>query len=306
MKLQLIIALAALSPLLGHAQDPTVKELKDAAAKSVTKDPNDTIPATWKKGGLITINVAQGSLDNWQGGGDRSSFSAIGFLNLYAYYKNGKQGWDNTLDLGYGYVNTTSLGTRKSDDRIDLLSKYGYDVGNHWYLSGLFNLRTQFSKGYEYGKNNLGQDTKTLTSNFFAPANMLLSLGFDYKPNANFSLFISPITERWIIVNDDYLSSIGAFGVTPGKKSRNELGAFLSATFNKEIAKNITYKTRFDAFSNYKSKPQNVDIFWTNIIAMKVNKVISANIALDFLYDDNAIGRLQRRQLLGVGLSAKF
>jgi Protein of unknown function (DUF3078) len=306
MKLKLIIALSTLLPALGNAQDATVKELKDAASKTVTKDPNDTIPATWKKGGLFTINLAQGSLSNWQGGGDKSSFSAIGFLNLFAYYKQGKNAWDNTLDLGYGYVNTTSLGTRKSDDRIDLLSKYGYDIGNHWYLSGLFNLRTQFSKGYEYGKNNLGQDTKNLTSNFFAPANMLLSAGFDYKPNANFSVFISPLTERWIIVADDYLSSIGAFGVTPGKKSRNELGAFLSATFNKEVAKNITYKTRFDAFSNYKSKPQNVDIFWTNIIAMKVNKLVSANIAVDLLYDDNAIGRLQLREILGIGLSAKF
>jgi hypothetical protein len=39
---------------------------------------------------------------------------------------------------------------------------------------------------------------------------------------------------------------------------------------------------------------------------MKVNRFLSANIALDLLYDDNAIARLQIRQLLGIGLSAKF
>jgi hypothetical protein len=64
--------------------------------------------------------------------------------------------------------------------------------------------------------------------------------------------------------------------------------------------------SRFDAFSNYKNKPGNIDIFWTNILALKVNKYLSANIALDFLYDDNAIARMQIRQLLGIGFSAKF
>jgi hypothetical protein len=69
---------------------------------------------------------------------------------------------------------------------------------------------------------------------------------------------------------------------------------------------NVTYKSRFDAFLNYKENPGNIDIFWTNVIAMKVNKFLSANIALDFLYDDDAIARLQVRQILGVGFSAKF
>jgi hypothetical protein len=255
---------------------------------------------------LFTLNVAQGTLSNWVGGGDKFSLSVISFLNLYAYYKKGKHVWDNTLDLGYGLVNTTSLGKRKSDDRVDLLSKYGYEIAPKWYLSGLFNLRTQFAKGYSYSKDSLDRDVKTLNSASFAPAYVLLSLGFDYRPVDYFSVFISPLTKRWVIVTNDSLSSVGAFGVDPGKKSRSELGAFLSAKFSKEIAKNIVYTSRLDLFSNYKSKPQNVDLFWTNVLAMKVNKYISANIALDLLYDDDAIGKLQLRQLLGIGLSAKF
>lgn len=305
MKKILLSAIVLATLITVNAQDATVKQLKEASDKKINKDPNDTIPKLWKKGGLFTLNLAQGSLSNWQGGGDKSSFSAVAFANLFAYYKNGKHAWDNTLDLGYGYVSTTSLGTRKSDDRIDLLSKYGYDIGKKWYLSTLFNFRTQFSPGYAY-TNVSGTQVKTLTSNFLAPAYVLLSLGLDYKPKDYFSVFISPITERWTIVNDDTLSAKGAFGVTPGKKSYNELGAFLSANFNKEIMTNVTYKTRLDLFSNYKKNPQNVDLYWTNVIAMKVNKFLSANLALDFLYDNDAIGKMQIRQLLGVGFSAKF
>jgi len=66
------------------------------------------------------------------------------------------------------------------------------------------------------------------------------------------------------------------------------------------------YTSRLDLFSNYKRKPQNVDLYFTNVLAMKVNKYISANIALDLLYDDDAIQHLQVRQLLGIGLTAKF
>jgi hypothetical protein len=293
-----------LACLIGFAQDETVKELQEDANKSIEDD--TTHKSGWKSGGIFTLNLAQGSLSNWQGGGDKSSFSAVGFLNLFARMKEGRHLWNNTLDLGYGYINTTSLGSRKSDDRIDLLSKYGYDVGKKWYATALFNFRSQFAAGYSYEQDESGLETKTLTSRFMAPAYVLLSAGFDYRPKPYFSLFISPLTERWIIVQDDELSAQGAYGVSPGATSRNELGAFLSAELNKDVMTNVTYKSRLDAFSNYKDKPGNIDLFWTNILAMKVNRFLTTNIALDLLYDDNAIGKLQLRQLLGVGFSAKF
>ena len=294
-----------------NAQDTTVKRLQQESSRpikgdAVKGDAHDTTGKVWKKGGLFSVNIAQGSLSNWQGGGDKFSFSSVGLLNLFAFYQKGKDNWDNTFDFGYGYVKTTSLGSRKSDDRINITSKYGHLISEKWRASALFDFRSQFSRGFNYSKNAQGQDVRELTSNFMAPAYVLLSLGFDYKPNNDFSLFISPLTERYIIVADDYLSSIGAFGVEPGSRKKNELGAFLSATYNKEILKNITYKTKLDAFSNYKHEPQNVDIFWNNILAMKVNQFISTNIVFDLLYDDDAIARWQVRQLLGIGVSAKF
>jgi len=288
------------------AQDKTVKDLQSDAGKSLTKDPNDTIPKVWKTGGIFTLNVAQGTLSNWVGGGDKFTLSVLGFLNLYAFYKEGRHVWDNNLDLGYGFTKTTSLGERKADDRIDLYSKYGYEIAPKWYLSGLLNFRTQFAKGYRYSKDSLNRDVKTLSSASFAPAYLLLSVGIDYRPVDYFSVFISPLTERLLFVTNDSLSSVGAYGVDPGKKVKSEIGAFLSAKFNKEVAKNIVYTSRLDLFSNYKRNPQNVDLYFTNVLAMKVNRFISANITLDLLYDDDAIKKLQVRELFGAGFSAKF
>jgi hypothetical protein len=304
MRNRAIVTLLFFSTLSAAAQDNTVKALQEDSNKKFEED--TAHKSGWKNGGLFTLNVAQGALSNWQGGGDKNSFSAVGFLNLFAILREGKNLWTNILDLGYGYINTTSLGSRKSDDRIDAVSKYGYQISNKWYAGALFNFRSQFAEGFAYEKDVNGAEIKSLTSKFLAPAYILLSPGFDFKPTSSFSLFLSPVTERWIIVNDDVLSALGAYGVEPGSKSRNELGAFMSATFNKDVMENVTFKSKFDGFSNYKNNPANVDIFWTNVLAMKVNKYLSANIAVDLLYDDDAIGRLQLRQLLGIGLSAKF
>src|SRR5580693_5047206 len=93
------------------AQDKTVQELKSEASKTITKDPNDTIPKIWKTGGLLSLTFNQSALSNWSAGGDKSSLSFEAGFNAYAFYKKEKNAWDNTINLAYGLVNTTSLGT---------------------------------------------------------------------------------------------------------------------------------------------------------------------------------------------------
>lgn len=294
------------------AQDQSVKQLQADANKTISKDAADTIPKVWKTGGLFNLNLNQGALKDWAAGGDRSSLSIASLLDLHAYYRKGKNQWDNTLQMAYGFVNTTSLGSRKSDDRFDLLSKYGYEFRKQWYLSALFNLRTQFSKGYSYTDNN----SKVLTSDFFAPAYILLSPGITYQPCNNFSLFLSPVTARWVIVNNDSLSAAGAYGVDPGKKSKVEVGAFASATYKADLSKSASFQGRLDIFSNYQHNPQNIDIYWTNMLLVKVTKIITMNLNVDMIYDndiktvksDGSIGgpTLQLKELMGIGLAVKF
>jgi hypothetical protein len=293
------------------AQDPTLKDLKNESDRSIKKDPKDTAVKTWKLGGFVNLNVNQGTLSNWSAGGDKFSFSLNAYLNVFAFYKKNKSSWDNSLDLAYGIVKTTSLGSRKASDRIDLLSKYGYAIAPKWNAAALFNLRTQFAKGLAYSKTAAGVDTATVISRTFAPAFVLLSLGFDYKPNDHFSLFISPLTERWVIVADDLIAPL--FGLLPGRNTKNELGAFLSANYTAKPGANFVYKTRLDLFSNYKQNPQNIDIYWTNALTAKLAKYINFSFNLDMIYDDDtknvdpAKGPApQWLQLMGIGFAYNF
>ncbi|MGI8950842.1 MAG: DUF3078 domain-containing protein [Chitinophagaceae bacterium] len=310
MKKTLFICLLFIAIISANAQDTTVQGLKASASQSIKKDVNDTIPQTWKTGGIFSLNIAQGSLSNWAAGGDDFSLSVNTYLNAYAFYKKGKNSWDNNLDINFGYLKTTSLGARKNDDRIDFLSKYGYALNKKLNVAGLFDFRTQFFKGYSYPDAN----TKILSSNFMAPAYILLGIGLDYHPVPELSIFISPLTSRWTIVNDDSLSAQGAYGVAPGKKSINAIGAYVSINYQKNFNSILSYAGRLDLFSNYKSHPQNVDLYMTNLFAVKLSKVLSATYSLDLIYDDDVklfgpnhdAPGLQVKSLVGVGLLVKL
>jgi hypothetical protein len=201
----LLITTAAMNAI---AQDGAVKALKADAEKDIKKDAADTASKIWKKGGMFSLNVNQGSLSNWSAGGDKFSFSLNAFLNTYAFYKKDRHSWDNSLDLAYGVINTTSLGHRKASDRIDLTSKYGYGLTKKLNLALLGNVRSQFAKGYAYLKDMSGNDSASLTSKSFSPTYALVSLGLDYKPNADLSLFLSPVTGRWVIAGDPVIGPL--------------------------------------------------------------------------------------------------
>lgn len=191
----------------------------------------------WKKGGTAALTFSQTSLSNWSGGGD-NAISTNAQLNLFANYTKAKNAWDNTLKLEYGLLKQGDQGVRKSIDKIDFVTKYGHQASKKWYYSALLDFKTQFAKGYNYAKSEDESDVKV--SNFMAPAYILLSLGMDYKPNETFSAYISPITGKTTVVNDDDLSDAGAFGVDPGDKIRTEFGALSKLTLKKQLQRMLT------------------------------------------------------------------
>lgn len=293
----------------GMAQDAVIRRLQTESLRPVKKYIPDSLIKKWKSGGNYTLTIGQGTLSNWAAGGDQFSFTINTILQLYSYYRKDRNSWDNTLDIFFGYINTTSLGSRKNDDRFDLISKYGYSLNKKVNLATLFNLRSQFIRGYTYPNN-----VKTFASTFMSPGYIIFSQGLDFKPKKNLSVFFSPLTARWVIITDPELSRRGEYGVKPGTKSINQLGAFGTLTFEKNFTKYVLYKTRVDLFSNYKTNPQNIDLFVTNVLNAKIGKNLALNWNLDLVYDDDVrlFGAakkspgLQLKSIVGIGLQVKF
>ncbi|MCX6301039.1 MAG: DUF3078 domain-containing protein [Bacteroidia bacterium] len=278
----------------------------------------------WKTGGIFSVNLAQTSLKNWAAGG-QNSVAVNGMFSVFANLTKGKSRWDNLLDMGYGILKQ-GKGTdpMKTDDKIDFLSKYGQEAFKNFYYAALLNFKTQMTPGYNYPNDSVK------ISNLFSPAYLLGALGMDYKPNGYFSAFIAPLTVKFTFVNDQLLSDAGAFGVTPGEKIKSEFGGYIRVIYSKndfknEILKNVSFTTKIDLFSNYLDNPQNIDINWENLVAMKVNKYISVSLNTVLIYDDNILiqvdrnndgnvsgpedipgKRVQFKEIFGVGFSYKF
>lgn len=266
----------------------------------------------WKYPSIISLTVSQSSFSNWAAGGE-NSYSINGLTNLSANYKGEKSLWENDLLFAYGILYQEGFGDpRKSDDKLEFSSKYGYKASEKWFYSGLFQFKTQFSDGYNYNDDG----TKNKISTFMAPGYLNLALGMNYVPSKSFSLFIGPISGKSTIVQDDTLSAHGAFGVEPGENIRNEFGGSLKAVFKKDIVKNVNLFTKLELFSNYMENPQNIDFDWQMLLTMKINKLLSANINLHMIYDDDIASidddgnergpKVQFKEVFGIGFSYKF
>lgn len=313
------------------------------------KSTTDTVQG-WKFGGMTDIKFSNTKLYNWSAGGD-NTIAVNGVANLHANYVKGKNTWDNSLGLGYGIMrqgskeleNGQDRPFKKTDDKIVLSSKYGRMTYKNLYYAALLDFKTQMTEGRNYTSDT----TFTIVSKALAPAYLTGGVGLDYKPNNYFSAYVSPITARFIIVNDQVLADLGSFGVTPaeygvdpgtgnpvkisdGDLFKYELGGYIRVQYsrtqwNNEFMKNIGFTTKLNLFSNYLENPENVDVDWSTLITLKINKYINVSFDTQLLYDDNTKNpedvnndgtidptteifgpKVQFKEILGVGFSYTF
>lgn len=260
---------------------------------------------------LLQINPKQGAGQNRIGFGSATNFSAN--------YRKGKALWENLASwqfglqrLGAGVVaqggGDAKIPFQKSLDELRLNSKYGYQIkdGGKLYFAGLFNLLTQLTPTYqgtaEYPGNFISDalNTGLLQSKLFAPATVQLSVGIDYKPNDNFSLYYSPLGAKFIIVGDDAIAALGVHGnpverdadgnVTSFENVDSQLGSTLRAGYTKSLADGkLSFSSNLLLFSNYLNNPQNVDLDWTNSLGYEIFKNFQLTMLLNAFYDDDVL-----------------
>lgn len=286
----------------------------------------ETVASPWTHGGNVGFNLAQSHFDNWAPGGQDN----INFLGMAKYninFKKDKHKWDNGIDLqlGYSYFDLDKKPI-KTDDRIYISSLYGYDVlADKLFITGELTFQSQFANGYDYKV-----DSTNRISGFMVPAYITLGVGAQYTPTSYFKLTLAPVTGRLTVVNDQALADAGAYGVKAaeydetgamtkhGEKTRWELGCKLTAEFNYEIFKNVTFSSKLMAFYDYLHKSSDlnalgekytcpVDFDWDNALIMKVNDWLSCNVTARLVYDEDVAPKentfRQFKEVLSIGIS---
>lgn len=321
---KLVAMVALVLPLVVSAQR---SDITGAAQKTADAAKFDTT-RKWDIGGPISVAFSASSFSNWAAGGVNTT-SLTGLASLHANYTDTAFSWMNDLELGYGFAKILGQPVQKTTDQIEATSIVGYKVFDHTSLAFLGNFQSQFSNGYSNTS-----DTQVI-SKFMAPGYLIASLGLNYKPNKDLNVFVSPVSARFVFVEDQALANAGDFGVqkavydtaghiiTPGKQELTEFGAYLKANYNHNFGKMVSLTTGIELFSNYLKDPQDIVVNWNGLLQVKVSKYIAVTFNIQMIYDNSIniaiyknIGgvntevsdgpRLQIKDVLGVGIGFRI
>ena len=259
----------------------------------------------WRKDLSIGINFNQGSFsDNWRGGGI-NSIAFGGIVAGTANYIKGKVSFDNEVELLYGVVNNQGQESRKMNDRIFLDSKVGYFLSNNWGAYFSANFISQFAPGYDYD-----EPERTLISDFLSPGFLTTGVGFEYNPNPEFSLRLSPLSPRFTFMrNQNIQENVPEnYGVPVGRTLRTEwLAAQLYATWNKDLGENLNIKSRYMMFANYETLEwKRIDHRFDITLTAKISDWVNVSLTSINLYDFDQDPGVQYSQVLAIGLMYKI
>jgi Protein of unknown function (DUF3078) len=267
-----------------------------AQSQEVKKD-----TSYWKNASQFALNFNQGSFSsNWLGGGVNSV--ALGLIfNKKAEYKKAKDTWTNDFQFQFGTLWTKVQDDwRKNADRLFFDSKYGRAIAPKWNLYANLNLLSQVAVGYQFDKTPDGRERATKISNLFAPAFLTQAVGLEYKPNKFFSLQIAPLSMRQTIVADKALLKSKAF--PQSNTLNNEFGLLqLVADYNKDVAKDVNFKWRYQGFMPYGQNFGSIDNRLDAQLTAKFAKYFNFNLGVSALYFQSQSTDVQFAQTMGVG-----
>ena len=265
------------------------------------KKKQDTLPKPkWKINGRFAFIFNQSSFSNWASGGQNTVAGNIN-VNYDFNYKKKNVNWDTRIITGYGLSHISEKGYRKTDDRFELNSLFGFKTGKYWFFSFIANFRTQYTKGYDYKK-----DPKVLVSEFLSPAYLTYGPGMLWKKSDDLNFNIAPATARYTFVNEFFTKDSGRFGVDQGKTVAFSLGFNLSGYYKFVLMENIEMENILSIYTDYLANVGNLDIDYQTNIRFKVNKHIKMQLTFQAIIDDNTSSKIQFRQLFGLGVNYNF
>lgn len=298
--------------------------------------------STWRIGGNLSVLLSQTALYQWGPGGN-NNFAFLLSGNFFANYKKGKLIADNSLDAKWGMVangliRNKALAQSNLQKNIDILalkSMVGYQVSKSLYVAARLGFESQFTPTYDYSLTDTsnGRFRRYTVSKFAAPAVLTIGPGITWKPKEYFTLFFSPVEGKMTFVTPDsdgrdtttapdgsftdaYYSNVdeSRFGLKRGDFFMGELGWELDLLFQKDIIKNVNWKSHLNVFGAYLNASYNTAmpvyyadqdsmgtvniketnkhipvVKWENDIVLKVNSWLSATLSAKFVYQYNAL-----------------
>jgi Protein of unknown function (DUF3078) len=243
-------------------------------------------PELWKFRTDISYLLSQGVVSNWAKGGENNVSSVLDVTSSINYInKLTNVNSATSVRFALGLQASGRAGIRKNLDILEINSKINNKAFGKFDLSGLFQFKSQFLPGFSYPNDT----TAIKVSKFFNPATFLFGYGLEYKPDKNTFISFSPVSYKGTFVPDTAHINQTNYGIAADKWSKNELGAYLTISSKLVIFEKVNMSNRLQLFSNFLSKPQNVDVEWEMIATTSLNWFTDLRLNVHLIYDDNTM-----------------
>ena len=268
----------------------------------------DTAKA-WEVGAGIGADLSQLFQLNPRQGAGQNKIGFGGAVNIFANYSRRRVSWENTGLLQFGVQKLGSgkviLGSgevidvpfQKAIDDIRLNSKFGFKTSENskFFYAANFNFLSQLAPTYQgptaYPGNFLSPVTEARSnpvSKFFSPAFTTLSVGIDYKPTPQLSIYYSPVGAKFVIVADDAIAALNVHGNPEGQNVDAQFGSLMRVAYNDKYANDkIIFTSALNLYSNYLNNPENIDVDWNNELAYSITTGLKLSLLVNVFYDDD-------------------
>jgi len=257
-------------------------------------------------------------------GAGQSQIGFGGAFSLQSTYVQTRLSWNNAVSLNYG-VQKSGFGSvggikaplQKSIDQFRLSSKLGYKASllypkaNFLYTLD-FSFVSQFTKTYpgnflnEPDPSLVNNGATTPISRFLSPATSTFSLGIDYQPTDQLSIFYAPASFKAVIVTDDLIAdSLVIIDNNPAlcsgrglhgnpidcddgtvKNADLQLGSLLKITYNDQFSDSRVFlKSQLSLYSNYLNQPGKIDVDWVNELGITIVSGLQLSLWSNLFYD---------------------
>ena len=284
-------------------------KLVNIASLSDAKKSKPAVPKIernpWTKKASTMIQFSQNYISsNWYQGGSKN-IAILGILNGQLNYDDKKNiQWENNSEwrMGFNSVDGAIRPLNTNDDIFKINSKLGVKAGGKWFYSGSVDFSTQFFHNYK------SVTSTEMKATFLSPVRLNVGVGLDYKYKKLFSLMLSPVSYKYIYVDDIEIVNPNLFGIATGEKVLSEVGSSFKAQLSYAPSKEIQLDSKLTFYTNY----EKVEADWEIVSNFTINRFLSTRLSLNPRYDNTLIlaegkkAKIQFKELLSFGISYKL
>ena len=284
-------------------------KLMNIANLSKARNSKPTVPKIernpWTKKASTMIQFSQNYISsNWYQGGSKN-IAILGILNGQLNYDDKKNiQWENNSEwrMGFNSVDGAIRPLNTNDDIFKINSKLGVKAGGKWFYSGSVDFSTQFFNNYK------SVTSTEMKATFLSPIRLNVGVGLDYKYKKLFSLMLSPVSYKYIYVEDIEVVNPNLFGIASGEKVLSEVGSSFKAQLSYAPSKEIQLESKLTFYTNY----EKVEADWEIVSNFTINRFLSTRLSLNPRYDNTQIldegkkAKIQFKELLSFGISYKL